>query len=65
MLDGDAAVGAAMMLCYLRDLITVSPRLDYGQSDLLVILEAVSRDHELFPTGVGQVLWACELEDET
>ena len=63
MLEGDAAVGAAFMLIYLRDLITASDRREYDQAGLLVLLEIISRDAQLFPNGVAQTMWQAE-DDE-
>lgn len=63
MLDGDAAIGAALMLIYLRDLFTAANRDQWDRPSILVALEAISRDQEVFPTGVGRVMWQCE-EDE-
>lgn len=60
MLQGEAAVGAAGYLCYLRDLITASPIQFWSQVELLVLLETMSRDREVFPLGIGVVMWDME-----
>ena len=60
MLSPDQAVGAAAVLCFIRDLVTVSPREDYNRVDILVLLEMLSRDQELFPCGVGVLIWEAE-----
>lgn len=64
MLDGDGAVGAAVMLTYIRDLVTVADREDWSQGVFLVMLETISRDSELFPCGVGKLMWGAEEEDD-
>ena len=56
----DVGLGAALMLRYLRDLITLSEREQYDRVTLLVILEAISRDHEMFPHGIGVLVWQAE-----
>ena len=58
--DGDAAVGAASMLCYLRDCFTTSPRDQWDRPTLLVLLETASRDGDLFPSGMGSIMWQAE-----
>ena len=60
MLEGEAAVGGAALLCFIRDLVTASPNETYDRATLLVILETLSRDAELFPCGVGQIMWDSE-----
>lgn len=60
MLDGDAAVGAAVMITYLRDLVAEGDRDVYDRPSLLVILESISRDGEIFPCGVGRMIWDAE-----
>jgi hypothetical protein len=57
------AVGAAVMLCYLRDLVTIGTRETYDRGTLLVLLETISRDAELFPCGVGAMAWAPDDEE--
>jgi hypothetical protein len=61
-LDEEQATGAALLLCYIRDLLTNSPRENFPREDLLVLLETISRDGELFPNGAGQLVW--QLDDE-
>lgn len=65
MLEGDHAVGGAAILCYIRDLVTTSGRETYDRPTLLVILEAISRDAQIFPCGVGTVIWNAEDDDES
>ena len=60
MLEGEAAVGAAGFLCYLRDCITVSGHDTWTREALLVLLETMSRDADVFPCGVGQSMWNME-----
>jgi len=64
MLTGEAAVGAAAMLCYLRDCITSSPHDTWSRENLLVLLEITSRDGEIFPSGIGVQVWNYEDDDE-
>lgn len=61
--EGDMAVGAAVMLTYIRDLVTTSERPGWSQGVVLVLLEMISRDGELFPCGVGKLMWDAEEED--
>lgn len=53
-------IGAACMLCYLRDLFTATPRETFTRESILVILEAVSRDPELFSENEGVKAWSLE-----
>ena len=64
MLEEDAACGAAALLCYIRDLVTVGNVENYDRGTLLVLLETISRDAEIFPCGVAKVLWAAEYEEQ-
>jgi len=64
MLDEDQATGAAALLCFIRDLVTTAPRDTYSREDLLVLLETISRDAEIFPLGTGQLIWQLEDEEE-
>lgn len=61
-IDEDCAVGAGAMLVYIRDLLTTSPRGEYSTGELLVPLETISRDPDIFPAGVGNLMWAAEDE---
>jgi hypothetical protein len=63
-LQGECAVGAAGLLCYLRDLFTLSDKTSYSQGEILVLLETISRDAEIFPCGTGKLMWAAEVESE-
>jgi hypothetical protein len=60
MLEGDVAVGGALILCYLRDLFTTGERETYGRADVLVLLETIARDGKLFPCGAARTIWECE-----
>lgn len=59
-LDGEAAVGAAAIVCYLRDLITVSPKTSFSQGELLVVLEQIASDGEIFPAKIGIRVWEAD-----
>lgn len=63
-LSEEAAIGAASFLCYLRDCLTASPKEQWSRGELLVLLETCSRDGELFPMGVGSLMWEMETTDE-
>jgi hypothetical protein len=63
MLDGESAVGGAVMLTYLRDMITCVDRERVTQEWVLVLLETIGRDMELFPTGTASAIWQAE-DDE-
>lgn len=59
------AVGAAILLCYLRDLITASAdNVVWDRPRILVLLHTIAEDNELFPCGVARILWQVEDEDE-
>ena len=60
----EQALGAATLLTFIRDLVTNSPRDSYPREDLLVLLETISRDGELFPNGAGLLAWQAEGDDE-
>jgi hypothetical protein len=60
MLPAEQALGAAFMVVYLRDLITAGANDTYDRGALLVLLEVISRDPELFPCGVGVALWEAD-----
>lgn len=59
-MNPEAAAGAAAMLTYLRDLIMASSKRRYQQEELLVLLETISRDEDIFPDGTGVEMWAIE-----
>lgn len=57
-LDPEHALGAAIMLCYLRDLIMLPGGRDHWtREELLVLLEIVSTDPEIFPDAIGIQMW--------
>ena len=64
LLDGDAAVGAASFLCYLRDCFTASGKDVWRREELLVLLETMSRDREMFPCGIGSLMWQMDAEGQ-
>jgi hypothetical protein len=64
-LQEEAAVGAAAFLCYFRDLITVSNKETFRREDILVILEMLSSDDELFPMGIGRLMWEAYPDEDT
>lgn len=57
-LDGEMALGAALFWAYLRDLFTASRKEVFAKEDVLVLLEMVSRDADVLPPGI------CELVTE-
>jgi len=64
MLTEETAVGGAAILCYIRDLFTSGEREQFDRGSILVVLETISRDAELFPCGIGTVMWQAEDKDE-
>ena len=57
-LPPDHAVGAAFMLCYLRDLLSPpGGRDEYTREAILKILKTISRDPEIFPDSIGTAYW--------
>lgn len=63
MFSEEDAVAAAGFLCYLRDCFTGSPKEVWSQGELLVLLEMISRDGEIFPLGAGQLMWQMDVGD--
>ena len=61
LMDAECAAGGAALLCYLRDLFTATPTETFNRADILVILETLSRDNEIFPCGIGTTMWDCEV----
>lgn len=57
--DGEMAVGAAMMLLYIRDFVTAW-NAEFDRPMMLVALEAMSRDPDLFPCGIAKLMWDVE-----
>ncbi len=55
-LEGDNAVGAALLWSYLRDLFTgdggPEEKSVFTREEVLVVLDLVSRDHDIFPPGL-------------
>jgi len=62
MLDGEYAVGAALFWSYLRDLFTGTPIEQFSRDKILVMLEMLSRDPEMFPPGLVELVAGCEKE---
>jgi hypothetical protein len=62
MLEGDFAVGAALFWSYLRDCMTGTPKESFTRDELLVLLETMSRDGEMFPAGVIELIANCEVD---
>ena len=61
MFDPENAVGAAALLCFIRDLFTATEYEQFSRDKILVLLETVSRDPELFPCGIGKTMWDVEV----
>ena len=63
MFDEDMAMGAALLLRYIRDLVTNANREEWDRPSLLVILQIISEDDEIFPCGVARLVWQEEQEE--
>lgn len=63
MLNEEAAVGAALVIRYLRDLVTNAGRDQWDRPSVLVILQAVADDPEIFPLNIGRMIWDEEDDD--
>ena len=50
-IQGDFAVGAAVLWSYLRDLFTNAGKDQFTRDEILVLLDTVNRDSELFTPG--------------
>lgn len=64
MMDAECAPGAAAMLCYLRDLFTVTPKEQFSREEILVLLHETCHDPEIFPCAIGASMWDMEHADE-
>ena len=60
--QGDYAVGAAIFWSYLRGLLTEAGKDVFTRDELLVLLEAMSRDNEMFPAGLFEFIGNLESE---
>lgn len=58
LIQGEHLIGAALFWSYLRDLITASPRDVWPREDLLVLLETLQRDRDLFLPGMIEMIAA-------
>lgn len=58
--DEPASVGAAWMLCYLRDIATRWPPDEFSQGSFLVLLEQLSHNSDVFPFGLAEIMWAAD-----
>jgi hypothetical protein len=56
---------ALLVLRYIRDLITVGERETYSRAELLIILDLIGHDPELFPEGLWEKLDSEQEEPET
>jgi hypothetical protein len=63
-LYGRAAAGAAVLLCFLRGLLTATPTELFARGELLAMLETLSRNGGLLPSAIGDRMWAVENSDE-
>ena len=59
-LDGEIAIGAASILCYLRDLFTAAGKDTFTREEILVILECIISDEQIFAGSIGQKVWDWE-----
>lgn len=64
--DEDMIIGAAFLWMYLRDLLTTGPKEHYSRGELLVVLDIISRDTELWPAAhmLKQIADAMCAEDD-
>lgn len=60
LMDAECAAGGAAVLCLIRDLFTATPDETFSREQILVILETLSRDNDIFPCGIGTTMWDCE-----
>lgn len=57
-----AAIGAASILCFLRDNFTTTPKETFSRDELLVLLESICGSTDFFPGGIGHQLWGMDCE---
>lgn len=62
LMDADCAAGGAAILCFIRDAFTATPQEAWSRGEILVLLEILSHDSDLFPCGIGTMMWDCEVK---
>lgn len=60
--EGEYAVGAAIFWAYLRGLLTAAGKDDFTRDELLITLETISRDLDMFPGGLLQLVGSLDQE---
>lgn len=63
LLDSEQVIGAALFWSWLRDLFTATPHDIWTRDEILVLLETLSRDTEMFPPGAIGLIADCEAEE--
>jgi hypothetical protein len=63
-IHGDFAVGAAFLWSYLRDLFTAAGKDQFTRDELLVLLDTISRDGEIFVPGAMAMMADAWAEEE-
>jgi len=56
----DVQIGEAVVLCYLRDIITASNKDGWSKEEVLLLLLYLSKQEDLFPDGIGVKMWGME-----
>jgi hypothetical protein len=64
MLDGDYAVGAAILWSYLRDLFTDAGKDVFRREEILVLLDVIQSDPDMFPPDLIAMVADARVEDE-
>ncbi len=64
-LQDDCLLGAALLWSFLRDLLTVTERETWKREELLVALETIARDRDIFPAGLVELIADLDKEEET
>jgi hypothetical protein len=53
----DAVMGMALMICFMRDLYTGTPKDVFTREEILVHLRTLAECEDLFPNGEGVQMW--------
>ena len=59
-LQGEHAIGATLFWAYQRSLLTGTPQESFTWGELLVLLETMARDTEMFPPGLVELVADCD-----
>lgn len=61
-MEGDFAVGAIIHLLYQRDLFTATEKKTFTREEILVMIDTMGHDPEVFPGSCWELVERCEEE---